>query len=962
MTMDYTDDSNCGFGQEYLYDAFISYRHRPSDTKIAVAIMELLEKHKGLNGKKLHVFRDLDELPTSSNLGGDIHRALEQSRFLIAVCSPDYCESRWCLEEIRYFRKLHGNTNTNILTILVSGEPFSAFPNELFHEQRYDPKYGMTEIDIEPLGADIRGENDRQRLKKLKSTEIYRLLAPIIGLSYDGLYNREARRRNRRRMILTTGVAAAALAFGIYSNAMLVRIIQSRRDMYAAEALRLANESMQLMNQDPSMALLLAQSANRDEKESTPVPLAGTALRSAVAQLKLDQSEYIRVNAVLPLGSSRSWELYDFIHHGKCFAVQQNGVTYVYDSWNGSLLKEINHGEVLFSKDDKSYLYLDKVNDHQFRYTLCDFETDKVIASNVEDVPCDDKYNVVPPSGIAVEDGGFVFGWGNFIEMNCVSKVSAAGEWEPHETVSEEIQQLLCDYCFYMAKNPLYQIGNYAQVPDISYQPQLSEDDRSLEENAKNSMEERSSSKVELNEVQFSYTPDDALMMCYGSFISWERKGLFQTYQTDIYERKNGQLVYSVEGVVYPGGLDNTLLVIRNGDIQLLSYRPELFIYQLNECNSFTHLSPDGRLAAMTKTVYENMELKTVFSLVRTDATNQPVVERTFNNGHCYVSDDLQKAVVLADGTLELWNASGTLLKQWNDFGGEFIISSDGSVLVLLEDTAAEIWSTDSLQQIGRVELESMEVPRAAVQGNMLVVWNYGSMDLYDIQQGKMTASIATDEFYYCDLQNQLRLFTKDGLILLNSPDVNQGSSELLMIYDTQKGKTVPFYTTKNAYAANTGCVYDEQTGTLFVQCGDRIFAEQRNQEDAFEPVYTIISQENDMSIQPAAGALQNGFLILNNGSATEVYRISDGSLYCRICANNRYNSMFGLTENGKMVDLRCYGNQLGEISLSDLENTEASIADSMTSPLSVRALGQKEQDRYFIPEEWMPPNGGNKG
>ena len=115
--------------RQYLYDAFISYRHNPADKALAIKLQTLLEQHKGSDGKPLRMFRDQSELPTSGDLGQDITEALEQSRFLIVVCSPSYQESKWCMRELTYFRELHGNTNQNILPILTKGEPREVMPD-----------------------------------------------------------------------------------------------------------------------------------------------------------------------------------------------------------------------------------------------------------------------------------------------------------------------------------------------------------------------------------------------------------------------------------------------------------------------------------------------------------------------------------------------------------------------------------------------------------------------------------------------------------------------------------------------------------------------------------------------------------------------------------------------------------------------------------------------------------------
>ena len=90
---------------DYIYDAFISYRHLPADMAVAEKLQKLLESRKKKDGSKLAVFRDRSDLPTTSDLGADIRNALEHSRFLIVICSPQYQQSRWCMTELEYFQQ-----------------------------------------------------------------------------------------------------------------------------------------------------------------------------------------------------------------------------------------------------------------------------------------------------------------------------------------------------------------------------------------------------------------------------------------------------------------------------------------------------------------------------------------------------------------------------------------------------------------------------------------------------------------------------------------------------------------------------------------------------------------------------------------------------------------------------------------------------------------------------------------
>ena len=161
---------------EYLYDAFISYRHNPLDMSVALRLQQLLERRKGSDDKYLRVFRDQSELPTSGDLGQDIRTALEHSRYLIVICTPAYRESKWCMAELQYFRELHGHTNHHILPLLAEGEPMEAFPELLLWELRGATdsagKHVTVRTEVEPLGADIRSSG-RNGWKKKLQTEYY---------------------------------------------------------------------------------------------------------------------------------------------------------------------------------------------------------------------------------------------------------------------------------------------------------------------------------------------------------------------------------------------------------------------------------------------------------------------------------------------------------------------------------------------------------------------------------------------------------------------------------------------------------------------------------------------------------------------------------------------------------------------------------------------------------------------
>ena len=147
------------------YNAFISYRHADPDDYIAGLIHKKLETfrvprriRKATGIKKIErLFRDQEELPIDSSLSDNIDAALQESEFLIVICSPRLIESRWCRAEIENFIKIRDRDH--ILAVLVEGEPEEAFPDLIRFDEEGNP--------VEPLAADVRGATKAEMKRKL---------------------------------------------------------------------------------------------------------------------------------------------------------------------------------------------------------------------------------------------------------------------------------------------------------------------------------------------------------------------------------------------------------------------------------------------------------------------------------------------------------------------------------------------------------------------------------------------------------------------------------------------------------------------------------------------------------------------------------------------------------------------------------------------------------------------------
>lgn len=270
---------------EVKYKAFISYRHLPLDKGVAIKLHHAIEhfsipKALRKNGEKTpgRVFRDQDELPISSDLSGDIERALDNSEFLIVICSKETKNSKWVLREISYFLEHHDRSH--VLAVLVEGTPEESFPEELTDEYSEEGKYIRS---VEPLAANIVADSSAKR-NALFRTEKLRIMAALIGCTYDSLYKREQRyviRRIATAAAVVLLIAAGFIGVLLNRNAMITK---NYENTLRSQSTYLANASQALLKEGDRLgAIALAIEALPSEGNDRPlVPCAQRALDEAV--------------------------------------------------------------------------------------------------------------------------------------------------------------------------------------------------------------------------------------------------------------------------------------------------------------------------------------------------------------------------------------------------------------------------------------------------------------------------------------------------------------------------------------------------------------------------------------------------------------------------------------------------------------------------------------------------------
>lgn len=222
-------------GPTHHYFAFLSYSHR--DAAMARWLHEELEKFRvpshlvgritdnGTVPRRLApIFRDLQELPASGDLGTEIRSAIAASQFLIVLCSPDAARSKWTNAEIEAFKR--ARPEGCAFAAVVAGEPFASdmpgredeecLPESL--RFKLDRRGRITTRRAEPLAADLREPGHARRIGLLK------LIAGMLGIGLDELIQREAVRRHRKLAML----AAASLGGMVVTSALAIAAAQGR--------------------------------------------------------------------------------------------------------------------------------------------------------------------------------------------------------------------------------------------------------------------------------------------------------------------------------------------------------------------------------------------------------------------------------------------------------------------------------------------------------------------------------------------------------------------------------------------------------------------------------------------------------------------------------------------------------------------------------------------------------------
>ena len=192
------------------YYAFISYKRE--DEKQAKWLQDKLEHYRfptNLNGRTdlpknvRPIFRDVTDL-TPGILAEEINKALNDSQWLIIVCSPRSAKSPWVCKEAQSF--IDSGRADRIIPYVIEGVPFSGDEaTECYPEALLNMK-GNKEL----LAANV-NEIGRE-------AAAIKILARMFGLRFDSLWQRHTREQKKRRIIWGTIAAFMVVVSMIISG------------------------------------------------------------------------------------------------------------------------------------------------------------------------------------------------------------------------------------------------------------------------------------------------------------------------------------------------------------------------------------------------------------------------------------------------------------------------------------------------------------------------------------------------------------------------------------------------------------------------------------------------------------------------------------------------------------------------------------------------------------------------
>lgn len=182
------------------YKAFISYNSKDNCTARWLqsklenySLPSLIVNEKGdvlrsydRKPKKFRIFRYVTDL-VAQNLDDGLRQELDQSEYLVVICSPNSANAPWVKEEVKYF--IETGRKKKIIPFVIEGKPYSGDEEECFTQELKDafPNGSALGVSLKDHGDDLWIFRRRKAVAKIVS-----LLIDLPN-AFDFIWNRYRR-------------------------------------------------------------------------------------------------------------------------------------------------------------------------------------------------------------------------------------------------------------------------------------------------------------------------------------------------------------------------------------------------------------------------------------------------------------------------------------------------------------------------------------------------------------------------------------------------------------------------------------------------------------------------------------------------------------------------------------------------------------------------------------------------
>lgn len=836
-----------------------------------------------------------------------------------------------------YFKQLHGNTNRCILPIILEKEPDDVLPPELKYVWQITRDEAGNEqgayVEVEPLCADIRAKTLKEKKRLLKKKEHMRIAAPIMGLRFDDLYQRQRRITRRKYFAVGTPLIASFLCFTFYNQYMLKQLSGKQAEIISNESKRVA--ALALQEDDQKLSITMAQEAvNLLPEDAQFHSEAENTLRGFIYGEQItSQRDVFHLKATL--SSNVSLWVDDVYADGNKIAVTDWTNTLLYDTNNGELLFSCEGMDVFFNEDASRCVSVLETNQYQqITFQMFDTETGEELTSATYDRN--------------KEEEGMVL-------YDCTSNSFFIG-------YSSYSNELGLEYHFY---KEFTCNGNQWEITDENALVEFAESQDNL---IKNYAPEW---KIWIYDFTDDYLPEQEIIASnlsyyYGDDIMGvvrlnESYDCYTTYKKYyVVNSQNREIVLISDSPVSYEKKGNRLIICNDYNIKLYNINSESTLDTMipTSLDSIARslLSEDG--SRYINLISKDTEYVLSFGLLNQDITFEAAIyacpER--NNYPFYADATMNRIAYVTpsgEAVVKDFSSQQTLFEKKLRVPVEsqvFAVSlnKNGKLLAVSYDSLLQVYRIEDGKQIAQIDCagrwEMSGIDCLEFSDRWLLVADGSSSVLLPVDK---IDSFTNNDVLQFENGNEgygmPRFLTGDDLLFCT--DTFTTDFQLANIYDLVTEKSV-LPCSYRSYA------YDEASKTLIVSPYSEndaipvIDILQRDETGGFEKIGSFQSDTVRMVLNSPGSVFDNGLLILNNHDCTtEIYKVDTQTRLYTIDASNLY------IKDGFIYDSYAFGTGLQykyDLTLTGAELQ--TLADqTITSIYGKRSMTQQERKKYAM-------------